>query len=92
MNPRRDFDWNITLSNTGTKTWTTDYQYTYVRGDKFHRYREYNFPAEVVSGDTVTITVDMEAPRDPGNYITTWALKNDKITFCYFSLQIIVTP
>jgi hypothetical protein len=90
MGSRNDFDWEITLINTGERKWPVEDKYMYVRGDKFHRYSEYNFPEEVVSGQEITLIVDMEAPKEPGSYLTTWALNVNGETFCYFSLQIIV--
>ena len=89
MKPRQDFDWHWTVSNDAIRLWqATEVRYVYIKGDKFHRTASYAIPADVPVGESAEFIVDMEAPKEPGSYFTTWALQKEKITFCIITLQI----
>lgn len=91
MNPRNGFDWLWTVTNTGVNDWlTADVQSVYVSGDELHKKASYALPNDVLVGESVGLGVDMEAPKTPGSYSTTWALKKGGQTFCTRTLNIIV--
>ena len=73
-----DVDVQWTLKNTGTKTWTKEYQYRFYLGDgQFHKYTAYYLPKEVLPGEEVTITVDMKPNLANGNYYELWVLTDN---------------
>ena len=73
-----DVDAQWTLKNTGTKTWTKEYQYRFYLGDgQFHKYAAYYMPKEVLPGEEVTLTVDMKSNLPNGNYYELWVLTDN---------------
>lgn len=78
MDPGYDFDVTWTVKNVGKRAWTKDFYIRYVSGVPGKTANIVMLPATGVAvNDTVTITVDMLAPLQPGNYGTTWYLIND---------------
>lgn len=91
MGSRNDFDWFWTVTNTGIKDWdAADIDYLYISGEKIHKTAAYDLSANVHSGNDIKLGVDMIAPKKPGSYSTTWALKKGSQTFCTVTLRIIV--
>lgn len=68
------------VKNTGSCTWTRDYEVIHVRGDDLSG-EDTNFPSSVQPGETVDLYVDMVAPNDEGDYISYWKLANQSQTF-----------
>jgi hypothetical protein len=87
-----DFDGRWTLKNVGTNTWDkASIDFAYISGTKFQASVDaIDLPADVSTGNSVELIVDMLAPTDAGNYQTVWALKQGNIVFCYVSLSIVV--
>jgi Ig-like domain from next to BRCA1 gene len=78
INVGTDVDVQWTLKNTGTKTWTKEYQYRFYLGDgQFHKYTAYYMPKEVLPGEEVTLTVDMKSNLPNGNYYELWVLTDN---------------
>ena len=91
LNPGEGFKWIWTVSNTGTKEWiAADVKYFYVSGDRLHDKDIQGIPNNVIPGNEVTLKVAMTAPKNPGSYTTTWALKRGSQVFCYTALTITV--
>jgi hypothetical protein len=89
--PRTEFDASWTISNIGKNKWEANsVDYIYLSGDKIHKVESYDLPAGVESGGSISIVVDMVAPKDPGSYSTTWALRVDTNKFCPLTLTIVV--
>ena len=89
--PRKNFTVIWTIKNTGTAAWrkhTIDYRY--VGGDKFHDKARYNMNVIVDPGETVEMAVEMHAPKEPGNYETTWAVGLNTGGLCKMTLAIVV--
>ena len=79
------------VANIGTASWRSDnVDYRYAEGDKFHLQSVYDFPVNVQPGSTVEITVDMQAPSTPGEYITRWRINQSKTVICTMEMKIIV--
>jgi hypothetical protein len=84
-----DAIWHV--KNIGTAVWdANNADYRYSAGDKFHDIAVYDLPKTVAPGDEIDIVVDMTAPKDPGNYTTTWRINTGKTEFCKMTLTIIV--
>ena len=82
-------DWKIT--NIGTSYWDNNsLDYHYFNGDKLHKASVYDLQNSVSTGGQTDIIVKMKAPKEPGTYTTTWALRSGKQDFCKFHLTIIV--
>lgn len=90
MNPGQSFDIVWKLKNTGTTTWTTNYQYRYFSGAKLHENKNtYNLKSAVAPNDEALLVVDGIAPMTAGEYTTTWVITNEAGTNFYaFTLTI----
>jgi hypothetical protein len=64
------------LKNIGTCTWTTGYKLIYDSGNQMNGPSEVSLPKSVAPGATVDITVNLQAPNYPSNYIGYWKLKS----------------
>jgi hypothetical protein len=79
------------VANIGTASWRSDnVDYRYAEGDKFHLQSIYDFPVNVQPGSTVEVTVDMQAPATPGEYITKWRINQSKTLICTMEMKITV--
>lgn len=89
FNPRDDFDAVWTVRNNGQKNWdrnTVDYIYS--SGSKIHKISGYDLAENVKVGNSIDLGVDMQAPKDSGNYTTTWTMRAGNKTFCTLTLTI----
>jgi hypothetical protein len=68
------------LRNSGTCTWTTGYQfydtYSGSPGTRISAPQSINIPREVAPGETVDLSVDMNAPGEEGEYTSQWRMAN----------------
>jgi len=91
LSAREDFDARWTVINIGQQDWDRKVvDYLYLGGDKIHKVATYDLPASVKRGESVSLVVDMLAPKDPGSYTTAWGLKTGTTTFCPLTLTIVV--
>ena len=89
--PRQDFDAFWIVKNIGKRKWDrTSVDYIYSSGDKIHKISSYDLSANVASGGSLDLGVDMQAPKDPGIYTTTWIMRVGEKTFCPLNLTITV--
>lgn len=66
------------LLNSGTCTWTTNYQLIFDRGDAMNGSSTVNFTDQPVPpGEAVDISVELTAPDDPGTYQGLWKLRSE---------------
>jgi len=89
FNARDNFDVTWRVRNNGTKGWdrnSTDFYY--LSGSKIHKVAGYDLSQDVDRGQTINLSADMEAPKDSGNYTTTWTLRVGDRNFCSMSLTI----
>lgn len=89
--PRNKFTTVWTVKNTGTAAWRKHIiDYRYIGGDKFHDKARYDMNIIVDPGETIDMEVEMYAPKEPGNYETTWVVGLNKGGLCKMSLAIVV--
>jgi hypothetical protein len=89
--PRADFDVFWTVRNIGRRNWDrNEVDYIYLSGDKFHKISGYDLPENVPAGNSTQIGVDLQAPKDPGTYNTTWTLRVGNNEFCPLRFTIVV--
>lgn len=91
FNPRDDFDAIWTVRNNGQRNWDRNsIDIIYSSGDKIHKVSGYDLDKNVQVGDSIDVGVDMQAPKDPGTYNTTWVMRRGDNTFCRLTLTIAV--
>ncbi len=61
------------LRNSGTCTWTTDYEFRHVEGDAM-RGQPLKLPAEVRPGERIDLSLALIAPATAGSYRGRWQL------------------
>ena len=78
LNTSQDFTLIWTVKNTGTTTWTTDYQLRYYLVDQSLRMGagDLKLPKEVKPNETIDLTLSMKAPANSGEFTTIWVLTN----------------
>jgi hypothetical protein len=78
--PEVDFVKTWRVKNTGTCTWTPDYELVYVDGSLMGPNREVALPDFVLPGEIVDISVDLTTPFGEGTYRGNWILRNEEGT------------
>jgi hypothetical protein len=64
------------LRNTGSCTWTTEYQLAFVRGEQMGVPLTVTLPSAVPPGVSANLSLTMTAPLEPGHYRGNWQLRN----------------
>jgi hypothetical protein len=91
FSPRDDFDVSWTVKNIGKRSWDrTAINHVYAGGAKLHKISGYDLPKDVPVGTTTELGVDVQAPKDPGTYTTTWLLSTGNRDFCPMNFTIVV--
>jgi hypothetical protein len=70
------FTMKWTVKNVGPTTWTTDYHLVFYGGNQLDGKNRKSFPGRLEPGKETTLSIDLNAPRDPGIYHSYWALAN----------------
>ena len=76
MVPGEDFTKTWRVKNIGTCTWTSDYDIVFSSGSSMGASSAVALPGIIRPGETVDISVAMEAPADEGTYTGYWMLRN----------------
>lgn len=66
-----------TLRNDGICDWTTDYQFVFVDGDRMGGASSQNLSSRIEPGESITLSVQLTAPEDDGQYRGVWRLRAD---------------
>ena len=75
MKPGTKFSKTWTIKNTGTCTWSRDYDLVLAGGEAFGTNKRGDIPKEVIPGETIDVTIyDMVAPLTEGTYYSYWML------------------
>ena len=92
MRPRQSFDMNWVVVNTGKAVWhSSTTVFSFYSGVPMYTYlSSYQLPADVGKGAKLKMTIDMEAPKNPGTYSTTWALLTGTSRICRMYLIVTV--
>lgn len=64
------------LTNGGTCTWTTGYALVFVGGEQMSAPGVMQLPMSVAPGQSIDVSVPMEAPIEDGHYRGDWMLRN----------------
>jgi hypothetical protein len=77
MSKGEDFTKTWRIRNSGTCTWDDDYTVVYEGGTNLASKSSFSLPKEVKPGETVDISIAMEAPDDNGTYRSEWVIRSD---------------
>ena len=66
------------LTNSGTCTWTSDYDLVFVEGDRMGAPQSQPMPRPVAPNQAINLSVQMVAPQINGTYRGDWQLRNDE--------------
>lgn len=89
--PGQVFYLTIELNNTGTTTWSTDYDLVFYNGTQLAYSSSYPLSYAVGTGSDYTTSMYMIAPSTTGTYTSNWYLADAYGTpFFYFSYTLIV--
>jgi hypothetical protein len=64
-----------TLQNAGTCPWTTAYQLVFWSGDRLGSSLSYPMPDDVAPGETIDLTIYLQAPETGGTFTGSWRIK-----------------
>lgn len=73
IKPGTSFNKTWSLINSGTTTWTTDYQLVYVFGYQ-STVMNVNITKNVAPGQSIQVTVPFSAPAQNGSYVSWWQM------------------
>ncbi len=68
FNPGMEFTKQWSISNIGTGTWSQDFKIVFVKGDQMDAVASIPLGRVLSPGQSMTISVDLRAPVDVGNY------------------------
>ena len=74
--PDDDFVKTWQLMNVGTCTWTTDYDLVYIDGNRMEGKKASSLDEKVKPGESIDISVALNAPDKPGDYKGYWMLRS----------------
>ena len=87
--PGENFTKTWRVKNIGTCTWTSDYDLVFVSGEQMSGASPQPMLGSVAPGDTVDISVNLTAPTESGNYVSSWQIRNNKnVLFAKVYVQI----
>ena len=93
MVPRQAFDMTWVVQNTGDAVWhaaTSSYAF-YGGTPMYAKEAAYQIPEDIMRGGKLKMTIDFEAPKEPGLYTTYWAiLTGGNTRVCRMYLTVIV--
>lgn len=79
------------LQNIGSCSWTPAYALVFVSGNMMGGPTVQAMSGNVNAGQTVDISVNLQAPSSSGTYTGTWGLRNSSgVIFTHFFVQIVV--
>ncbi len=90
-NPREKFSVGWNIRNIGTATWEEgSFEFTYLEGARLNPDGMVPLRANVAPGQSVVLSVPMNAPITPRMYTTYWGIRQGNNFFCRLELTIIV--
>jgi hypothetical protein len=85
------FKVQVTIVNTGTTTWSTDYYIQHIDGPAMGAVTKHNMPVSVGPGLSATFEIEFTAPTTVGKVKSNWGIYNANnvaIGFFYFEYEI----
>jgi hypothetical protein len=78
LSPGQSFEKTWRLRNSGTCTWSQDYELIFVSGNSLGGPASVPLPRSVAPGETVDLAVALTAPTANGTYEGRWLLRDEK--------------
>jgi hypothetical protein len=78
LEPGQYFSKTWRLVNAGSCSWDGGYSVVWFSGEDLGVTQSQRFSASILPGQSVEITVDMQAPLEPGSYQSNWKLRNSQ--------------
>ena len=76
LEPEEAFTKTWRVQNGGESTWTTGYVLLFHEGDRMGGLYEVDLEEEVLPNQTVDLSVELIAPKEPGTYTGFWIMRN----------------
>ena len=76
LEPEEAFTKIWRVQNGGESTWTTEYALLFHEGDRMGGLYEVHLEEEVQPNQTVDLSVELIAPKEPGTYTGYWIMRN----------------
>ena len=76
LRPGEAFTKTWRLQNVGTCPWTSDYSIVWFSGERLEAPLEVSINETITYGQSVDLSVDMEAPESQGTYQSNWKLRD----------------
>lgn len=76
------------LHNSGTSTWTSEFNLAFLGGAQMSAPASVNLTSSVAPGDMVDISVNMVAPQENGTYRGYWKMRNAGGQFFDFAIYV----
>ena len=89
VKPRDRVQWTWVVENIGTTRWdpsTTDVHFA--GGTRMTSNNQADIQSPAKPGSTTTVKINLDVPKEPGVYTTTWAFRKGIHNFCYATIQI----
>jgi hypothetical protein len=77
MAKQEDFTKTWRIKNVGTCTWDGDYTVVFSSGTNMAAKSSYDFSEDVSPGETIDVSISMEAPNSNGTYTSNWVIRSD---------------
>lgn len=74
--PEEVFTKTWRVQNGGENTWTTAYALLFHKGERMGGQYEVHLVGEVLPNETVDLSVELIAPKEPGTYTGYWIMRN----------------
>lgn len=76
LDPSQSFTKKWRVQNTGTCTWDSTYQLTFLDGEHMNGPANVNMGLSVPPGQQADLSVDLQAPSSPGDFYGRWQMQN----------------
>ena len=84
IKPKQNFVVSWTVKNNGTKTWTSNtIDFIYTGGYRSTERPIQDLTTTVAPGGSITLKVQLQASKFPGDYNTFWSLRVGNTKFCH---------
>ena len=77
MRPGNEFEKTWRLKNIGSCSWSNRYDLIYGGGQRMGGERAVSLGGTIRPGEKVDVSVELTAPKDSGEYVGYWALRDD---------------
>jgi hypothetical protein len=88
FNPGEEFTKIWKLRNSGTNTWTPEYEFAFFNGEQMSASEMVPIVGNIQPGETTDVSVDMVAPQASGNYLGYWKMRDPAGEFFEYAVYV----